>query len=61
MTHSLIGDYLTLFAATEIFIFVFMEIVTKVEPVRMVIFRTARLQDYVVFVGIFGAFSIFGT
>ena len=61
MTHSLIGDFLTLFAATEIFIFVFMEIVTKVESVRMVIFRTARLQDYIVFVGIFGAFSIFGT
>jgi len=61
MSHSLIGDYLTLFAATEIFIFVFMEIVTKIRPIRNVIFKTARLQDYVVFVGLFGAFSIFGT
>jgi sigma-B regulation protein RsbU (phosphoserine phosphatase) len=61
MTQSIIGDYLTLFAATEIFIFVFMEIVTKVEPIRKVIFKSAKWQDYAVFIGIFGLFSIFGT
>lgn len=61
MTHSMIGDYLTLFAATEIFIFVFMEIATKIGPVRNVISKKGTFQDHCIFIGIFGAFSIFGT
>jgi sigma-B regulation protein RsbU (phosphoserine phosphatase) len=55
------GEYLGLFASTEIFIFVFMEIVTKIETIQRVIFKSAELRDYIVFVVIFGLFSIFGT
>lgn len=56
-----LGEYLKLFARTEIFIFVFMEIVAKLETIQRVIFKKARLQDYIVFIGLFGLFSIFGT
>lgn len=55
------GELLTLFASTEIFIFVFMEIVTKLETIQRVIFKKATVRDYAVFVVIFGLFSIFGT
>jgi sigma-B regulation protein RsbU (phosphoserine phosphatase) len=61
ITESILGKYLALFASTEIFIFVFMEIVTKIETIQRVIFRKAELLDYAVFVIIFGLFSIFGT
>jgi sigma-B regulation protein RsbU (phosphoserine phosphatase) len=57
----MLGEYLSLFASTEIFIFVFMEIVTKIETIQRVIFNKAQLRDYIVFVVIFGLFSIFGT
>ena len=57
----MLGEYLRLFAATEVFIFVFMEIVTKIETIQRVIFKKARLSDYIVFTIIFGLFSIFGT
>jgi sigma-B regulation protein RsbU (phosphoserine phosphatase) len=57
----MLGEYLNLFASTEIFIFVFMEIVTKIETIQRVIFNKAQLRDYVVFILIFGMFSIFGT
>jgi sigma-B regulation protein RsbU (phosphoserine phosphatase) len=60
-SESMLGEYLSLFASTEIFIFVFMEIVTKIETIQRVIFNKAQLRDYVVFVLIFGLFSIFGT
>jgi phosphoserine phosphatase RsbU/P len=59
--NSVFGQYLDLFAHTEIFIFVFMEIVTKMETIQRVIFKKATLNDYIVFVIIFGLFSIFGT
>src|SRR5512135_2551279 len=59
--NSIFGQYLELFAHTEIFIFVFMEIVTRIEAVQRVIFRKAILRDYVIFILIFGLFSIFGT
>ncbi len=59
--NSIFGQYLELFAHTEIFIFVFMEIVTRIEAVQLVIFRKAILRDYVIFILIFGLFSIFGT
>jgi len=52
---------LALFAETEIFIFVFMEIVSRLDTVHRVILRKARWVDKVVFIAIFGAFSIFGT
>jgi sigma-B regulation protein RsbU (phosphoserine phosphatase) len=57
----MLGGYLGLFASTEIFIFVFMEIVTKIETIQQVIFKKAELRDYVAFILIFGLFSIFGT
>jgi sigma-B regulation protein RsbU (phosphoserine phosphatase) len=57
----MLGEYLSLFASTEIFIFVFMEIVTKIETIQRVIFNKAQLRDYIVFILIFGLFSIFGT
>lgn len=60
-SQSMLGDYLRLFASSEIFIFVFMEIVTKIETIQRVIFKKARLSDYVVFTLLFGLFSIFGT
>ena len=60
-SQSIFGQYLELFAHTEIFIFVFMEIVTKIETIKRVIFKKAKLTDYMVFVVLFGLFSIFGT
>jgi sigma-B regulation protein RsbU (phosphoserine phosphatase) len=60
-TQSLLGGYLDLFAHTEIFVFVFMEIVTKLDSVQRVIFKKGQFTDYFVFVALFGLFSIFGT
>jgi sigma-B regulation protein RsbU (phosphoserine phosphatase) len=57
----MLGGYLGLFASTEIFIFVFMEIVTKLDTVQRVLFKKAASRDYVAFVVLFGLFSIFGT
>ncbi len=60
-SSSIFGQYLELFAHTEIFIFVFMEIVTKLKTIQRVIFKEAKLKDYIVFTTLFGLFSIFGT
>ena len=60
-SQGMLGEYLSLFASTEIFIFVFMEIVTKIETVKRVIFKKAETRDYINFIIIFGLFSIFGT
>ncbi|MDD1678420.1 MAG: hypothetical protein LUO93_04455 [Methanomicrobiales archaeon] len=60
-SQSLLGGYLDLFAHTEIFVFVFIEIVTKLDTIQRVIFKKARLTDYIFFIIIFGLFSIFGT
>jgi len=60
-SQSMLGPYLSLFAASEIFIFVFIEIVTKIETVQRVIFKTAQVRDYIIFIVLFGLFSIFGT
>ncbi|MGZ4913003.1 MAG: LytS/YhcK type 5TM receptor domain-containing protein [Halobacteriota archaeon] len=57
----MLGDYLSLFAATETFIYVFMEMVSKLETIQRVVFKEARLRDYIVFTVLFGFFSIFGT
>jgi phosphoserine phosphatase RsbU/P len=59
--NSTLGGYLDLFIHTEIFIFVFMEIVTKIETIQRVIFKKARLFDYIVFILLYGLFSILGT
>jgi phosphoserine phosphatase RsbU/P len=58
---SLFGDYLALFAETEIFIFVFMEIVTKLDFVKRVFFQKSTKRDTLWFIILFGLFSIFGT
>lgn len=42
---SVLGEYLELFAHTEIFIFVFMEIVTKIDPIHRVIFKKSSFRD----------------
>jgi len=60
-SQSILGGYLALFASTEIFIFVFMEIVVKLDTIQRVIFKKAKTVDYIGFVLIFGLFSIFGT
>jgi sigma-B regulation protein RsbU (phosphoserine phosphatase) len=60
-SQSILGGYLALFASTEIFIFVFMEIVVKIDTIQRVIFRKAKQWDTIVFILIFGLFSIFGT
>jgi sigma-B regulation protein RsbU (phosphoserine phosphatase) len=54
-------ELLELFAETEIFIFVFIEIVVKIPTIQLVIFHRATWKHYIVFVIVFGAFSIFGT
>jgi sigma-B regulation protein RsbU (phosphoserine phosphatase) len=59
--QSFLGEYLTLFATTEVFIFVFMEIVSKLDPIQRVIFKKPELSDYIIFILVFGGFSIFGT
>jgi sigma-B regulation protein RsbU (phosphoserine phosphatase) len=51
---------LALFAETEIFIFVFMEIVARIETIQRVILKKANWLDKVIFIVIFGAFSMFG-
>ena len=60
-SSSVLDEYLELFAHTEIFIFVFMEIVTRTETIKRVIFKKPTLKDNIVFVVVFGLFSIFGT
>ncbi len=60
-SNSILSHYLALFAGTEIFIFVFMEIVVKIETIQRVIFKKAERRDYAAFILIFGLFSIFGT
>ncbi|MBM3154401.1 MAG: hypothetical protein FJ008_03620 [Chloroflexi bacterium] len=54
-------ELLTLFAETEIFIFVFMEVVTKINFAQSVLLKKARWYDIVIFILVFGGFSIFGT
>lgn len=54
-------ELLELFAETEIFIFVFTEIVVKIPTIQLVIFHKAAWKHYLVFIIVFGAFSIFGT
>jgi sigma-B regulation protein RsbU (phosphoserine phosphatase) len=56
-----IHNILALFATTEVFIYVFMEIVVHIESIRRVLSRTASRYDTIFCMSIFGAFSIFGT
>lgn len=38
ISESILGEYLSLFAGTEVFIFVFIEFITKIDTIRRVIF-----------------------
>jgi len=57
----MIHQVLALFAATEVLIYVFIELVTQLEAVRRVIVQKARWYDSVIFILLFGGFSVFGT
>lgn len=57
MIHEVLG----LFAATEVFIYVFMEVVTQIKFVQRVISQKANWYDTLFFILLFGGFSIFGT
>ena len=52
---------LGLFAETEIFIFVFMEIIARIKHIQRVMVRKADWRDKTIFILLFGGFSIFGT
>jgi sigma-B regulation protein RsbU (phosphoserine phosphatase) len=52
---------LTLFAETEIFVFVFMEVVTRINIFQRVMIKKANWRDITIFVLVFGGFSILGT
>jgi sigma-B regulation protein RsbU (phosphoserine phosphatase) len=52
---------LYLFSETEIFIFVFMEIMSRLDIIRRMIQKRATKVDKSVIILLFGAFSIFGT
>lgn len=57
MSHELLG----LFATTEVFIYVFMELVTHIKFVRIVLSQNANWYHTIFFILAFGGFSIFGT
>jgi sigma-B regulation protein RsbU (phosphoserine phosphatase) len=54
-------DYLNLFSETEIFIFVFIEIITKLDITHRMLNHQASTHDKIIIIMLFGAFSIFGT
>jgi len=52
---------LGLFAGTEVFIFVFMEIIARIKHIQRVMVKRADWRDKTIFILLFGGFSIFGT
>lgn len=54
-------DILHLFAAAEVFIYVFVEIVTKIPLVQRVLLKNGKWLDKLTYILLFGGFSIFGT
>ena len=52
---------LALFAETEVFIYVFIEIMARLTSVQRVMLAKGNWRDKLIFVAIFGGFSIFGT
>ncbi len=57
MIHAILG----LFATTEVFIYVFMEVITRLKNVQRVILGKGNWFDIALAIIIFGGFSIFGT
>jgi phosphoserine phosphatase RsbU/P len=56
-----IHDILGLFATTEVFVFVFMEVSFNVDFVKRIVLKKPLWYDYIFFILLFGGFSIFGT
>ena len=54
-------EILALFAQTEVFIFVFMEILSKLDLSSRILALTATWKDKIIFISLMGWFSIFGT
>jgi sigma-B regulation protein RsbU (phosphoserine phosphatase) len=54
-------ELLYLFSETEIFIFVFMEIMTRIDITRRMMQNRSSILDKIVMILLFGGFSIFGT
>lgn len=54
-------EVLSLFLETEVFIFVFMEILSKLDLTSRILALTAGWRDKIVFIVLMGGFSIFGT
>ena len=52
---------LALFAQTEVFIYIFVEIMLNLQPVQRVILKIANWRDKTIFILLFGSFSIMGT
>jgi LytS/YehU family sensor histidine kinase len=52
---------LALFAETEIFIYVFIEITARLNTIQRVMLDKGNWSDKLIFIAIFGGFSIFGT
>jgi len=57
MIHEILG----LFATTEVFVYVFVEVFTRIKNVRRVLVAKGTWYDIAIAIVIFGAFSIFGT
>ncbi len=57
----MIHNILALFATTEVFIYVFIELIIHIDSIRRVLSRIVTRYDSFFFMAIFGAFSIFGT
>jgi sigma-B regulation protein RsbU (phosphoserine phosphatase) len=52
---------LALFAETEIFIYVFIEIMARLNTIQRVMLNKGNWRDIIIFIALFGGFSIFGT
>ncbi len=57
----MIHNILALFATTEVFIYVFIELIIHIDSIRRVLSKIGTRYDTFFFMAIFGAFSIFGT
>ncbi|MCX5997372.1 MAG: hypothetical protein NTV42_07190 [Chloroflexi bacterium] len=57
----MIHNILALFATTEVFIYVFIELIIHIDSIRRVLSKIGTRYDAFFFMAIFGAFSIFGT
>jgi phosphoserine phosphatase RsbU/P len=56
-----VTEILGLFATTEVFVYVFLAVVARIQSIRRVIAQKANWYDSLLFIVLFGCFSIFGT